>query len=100
MSPEAAAQPNTGEMRRRRFGAAGPRDAKGRSLHELDLTLRLMRYPCSYLIYSDAFDALPAAAKDPIYRRMWEVLSGDDRGARYRSALSLADRQAIVDILR
>jgi len=59
-----------------------------------------MRYPCSYLIYSDGFEALPPAAKDPIYRRMWEVLSGEERGARYRSALSLADRQAIVDILR
>jgi hypothetical protein len=83
-----------------RFAAVGPRDAKGRSLHELDLTRRLMRYPCSYLIYSDAFDALPPAAKDPIYRRMWEVLSGGERGARYQSALSLADRQAIVEILR
>jgi hypothetical protein len=83
-----------------RFNAAGPRDAKRRSLHELDLTRRLMKYPCSYLIYSDAFQALPPAAKDPIYRRMWEVLSGEERGERYRSALSVADRQAIVEILR
>ena len=59
-----------------------------------------MRYPCSYLIYSDAFDALPPGAKDPIYMRMWEVLSGAERGARYQSALSLTDRQAIVEILR
>ena len=73
-----------------RFAAIGPRDAKGRSLHELDLTRRLLRYPCSYQIYSDAFEALPPSAKDPIYRRMWQVLSGDERGERYRSALSLA----------
>ena len=59
-----------------------------------------MKYPCSYLIYSAAFDALPPAAKDPIYRRLWQVLSGEERGARYRSPLSLADRQAIVEILR
>jgi hypothetical protein len=84
----------------RRFSAAGPRDAKGRSLHELDLSRRMMKYPCSYLIYSAAFDALTPAAKDPIYRRMWEVLSGEQGGKRYRSALSLADRQAIVEILR
>jgi hypothetical protein len=83
-----------------RFSAIGPRDRKGRSLHELDLNRRIMKYPCSYLIYSPAFDALPAAAKDPIYRRMWEVLSGQEREERYRSALSLADRQAIVEILR
>ena len=59
-----------------------------------------MKYPCSYLIYSPAFDALPPRAKDPIYRRMWQVLSGEERDERYRSALSLADRQAIVEILR
>ena len=57
-----------------RFSTLGPRDRKGRSLHELDLNRRLMKYPCSYLIYSPAFDALPPGAKDPIYRRMWEVL--------------------------
>jgi hypothetical protein len=84
----------------RRFAAMGARDAKGRSLHELDLTRRLLKYPCSYEIYSDAFDALPPAAKAPIYRRMWQVLSGEERGDRYRSALSLVDRRAIVEILK
>jgi hypothetical protein len=59
-----------------------------------------MKYPCSYLIYSPAFDALPSGAKDPIYRRMWEVLSGQESGERYRAALSPADRHAIVEILR
>jgi len=83
-----------------RFSTVGPRDRKGRSLHELDLNRRLMKYPCSYLIYSPAFDALPPGAKDPIYRRLWHVLSGQEPDARYRSALSLADRQAIVEILR
>jgi len=83
-----------------RFAANGPRDRKGRSLYELDLNRRLMKYPCSYLIYSPAFDALPPLAKDPIYKRMWEVLSGQEQDPRYRSALSLADRQAIVEILR
>jgi hypothetical protein len=83
-----------------RFSAIGPRDRKGRSLHELDLTRRLMKYPCSYLIYSPPFDALPQRAKDPIYQRLWDVLSGTERDARYQAALSRADRQAIVEILR
>jgi hypothetical protein len=83
-----------------RFSNSGPRDRKGRSLYELDLNRRLLKYPCSYLIYSAAFDALPPLAKDPIYRRMWEVLSGREQDPRYRKALSLADRQSIVDILR
>jgi hypothetical protein len=83
-----------------RFSNSGPRDRKGRSLYELDLNRRLMKYPCSYLIYSPAFDALPPLAKDPIYRRMWDVLSGQEQAPQYRSALSLADRQSIVEILR
>lgn len=83
-----------------RFSSGGARDRKGRSLYELDLRRRLMRYPCSYLIYSPAFDALPPLAKEPIYRRMWDVLSGQEQDPRYRTALSLADRRAIVEILR
>jgi hypothetical protein len=83
-----------------RFSARGPRDSKGRSLYELDLTRRLMRYPCSYLIYSPAFSALPSIVKQPILRRMHEVLSGEDQDERYRVALTRADRQAIVEILR
>ena len=83
-----------------RFSAGGPQDRKGRSLYELDLNRRLMKYPCSYLIYSPAFDALPRGAKEPIYRRLWEVLSGEERSERYRLALPLADRRSIVEILR
>lgn len=83
-----------------KFSADGPRDAKGRSLHQLDLSRRLMRYPCSYLIYSPAFDALPPVAKDAIYGRMWQILSGREQDRRYTTALSRDDRLAIVEILR
>ena len=82
-----------------KFAALGPRDRKGRSLRDLDLERRLMRYPCSYMIYSPAFDALPAEAKDAIYRRMWEILSGQKKAVKY-ARLTPADRQAIVEILR
>jgi hypothetical protein len=83
-----------------RFSGLGPRDKAGRSLRQLDLTGRLMKYPCSYLIYSPAFDALPRAAKEPIYRRMWTILSGQEQDPRYRAALPLPTRRAIVEILR
>ena len=82
-----------------RFAEQGPRDSKGRSLRQLDLRQRLLRYPCSYMIYAPAFDALPPAAKDIIYSRMWQILSGEEKGARY-ARMSQADRQAIVEILR
>ena len=48
------------------FPKTGPRDRRGRSLRDLDLKTRLFRYPCSFLIYSDAFTALPPAARDQL----------------------------------
>ena len=82
------------------FAKQGPRDAQGRSLREFDLRRRLFKYPCSYMIYTPAFDALPATAKDAVYTRMWEVLSGREKRQPYASRLSAADRQAIIEILR
>ena len=81
------------------FSARGPRDGRGRSLREISLDGRLFRYPCSYMIYTAAFDALPDTALDAIYRRLWAVLSGEVTGSPY-DRLALADRQAIVEILR
>jgi hypothetical protein len=81
------------------FQAQGPRDRKGRSLRDLSLRDRMLKYPCSYLIYSRPFDEMPAQAKAAVYARMWQVLSGEDTDPRY-DRLSAADRQAIVEILR
>jgi hypothetical protein len=83
----------------KRFSESGPRDTGGRSLRELDLTRRLLKYPCSYLIYSEPFESLPAAVKSAVYQRMWDVLSGKATGERY-DALSATDRVAIIEILR
>ena len=80
------------------FAARGREDEQGRSFHQLDLERRLLRYPCSYLIYSDAFDALPAAAKEYVYRRLWEILSGADESSVFAS-LTPDDRTAIREIL-
>ncbi len=80
------------------FAARGPRDSRGRSLRDLDLDRRLMRYPCSYMIYTQAFDALPAPAKAGIYQRLWDVLAGRVTDVVY-DRLSPADRAAIVEIL-
>jgi hypothetical protein len=82
-----------------KFSAEGPHDNHGRSLRQLDLERRLMRYPCSYMIYSEAFDALPTEARQAVYDRMWQILSGKDTSSRY-ARFSLADRRAVVEILR
>lgn len=81
------------------FSRRGPKDPLGRSLHELDLTTRLMKYPLSYVVYAPAFDALPDDVRSTIYRSIYGVLSGDTTGPRYRH-LSRADREAVTEILR
>jgi hypothetical protein len=81
------------------FSAGGPRDRKGRSLRQLDLTARVLRYPCSYTIYSPLFERLPPAAKNAIYTRLWAILSGAVKDTKYRH-LTAADRHAILEILR
>ena len=63
------------------------------------MTTRMMRHPCSYMIYSAAFDGLPTVVRDAIYRRLWHVLSGQDDAPRY-ARLSGEDRRAIIEILR
>src|SRR6185312_7817553 len=71
-----------------KFQALGPKDAQGRSLRQLDLKTRLLKYPCSYMIYSDAFDALPLLARSDIYRKLVRELPKRENG------------QAILEILR
>jgi hypothetical protein len=79
--------------------ATGPRDGRGRSLRDLDLKRRLFQYPCSYLIDSEAFDALPDPLRQYVYRQLWEIFTGRNTSETY-SHLSPADRQAILEILR
>jgi hypothetical protein len=64
-----------------RFTAAGRRDSKGRSLREFDLTRRLMRYRCSYMVDSAAFDALPPRARTAVAARLTAVLRDRDPAA-------------------
>src|SRR3954452_7998189 len=61
------------------FAALGPKDHKGRSLRDLDMKTRMFKYPCSFLIYSAQFDALPQFAKDKLYRRLRQRLTEQKR---------------------
>ena len=80
------------------FAAAGPRDHKGRSLRDLDLQTRLLKYPLSYLIYSDGFDGLPRPVKDMVYTRIRAVLTDADTSPEF-AHLSADDRRNILEIL-
>jgi hypothetical protein len=83
----------------RRFLADAPKDRQGRSLRELDLQGRLFRYPCSYMIYTAAFEGLPAPAKEAVYRRLAAILLGHSMSPKY-AHLSGPTRRAIIEILR
>jgi len=80
------------------FAGLGPRDRQGRSLREFDLQKRLFKYPCSYLIYSDAFAALPGQVKSHIYRRLWRIVTDQDDDTVY-AHLTRDDGRAIYEIL-
>ena len=80
------------------FMAMGPRDKSGRSLRDLDLSSRMFKYPCSYLVYSPSFASLPSEMKSYVARRLREVVAGEG-GSAYEH-LSAADRKNIGEILR
>jgi hypothetical protein len=80
------------------FEARGPRDREGRSLRDLDLNRRVFKYPVSYLIYSEQFDALPEPVKDYVYRRLWDVLTGADDSAPF-SHLTANRRRSALEIV-
>ena len=80
------------------FAARGPRDPQGRSLRDFDLRTRIFKYPCSYLIYNEAFDALPSPAKEYVYRRLLEILTGREPKPEF-ARLTGEDRRAILEIL-
>src|SRR5207302_2080468 len=77
----------------------GPRDKQGRSLRDFDLKKRLFRYPLSYMIYSPAFDGLPDVARDRVYKRLYDVLTGQVQTGRL-AQMSAEDRRAVLEIVR
>ena len=81
------------------FQSLGPEDKMGRSLREFDLQTRIFKYPLSYLIYSEAIDALPNAVKNVLYRRIRQILAGATQVEIFTS-LEEDDRSAIAAILQ
>jgi hypothetical protein len=79
----------------RTFAERGPRDRQGRSLRDFDLRTRMLRYPLSWMIYSEFFDAMPQPAREGVYQRLHRTLTG-----AAESRLSPDDRRAILEILR
>jgi len=68
-------------------------------LREFDLQTRLFKHPCSFLIYSKQFDALPPVMRDHLLQRLHAILTGQDRDPQF-ATLAGDDRQAILESLR
>jgi hypothetical protein len=81
------------------FPQRGPRDKRGRSLRDFDLHKRMFHYPLSYMIYDGIFDTMQDNVRTRVYRRLYDVLSGQDSTPKY-ARLSREDRTAILEILR
>jgi hypothetical protein len=81
------------------FPQSGPRDRSGRSLRDFDLRTRLFRYPLSYMIYSELFDGMDPGGRARVYRRLFDVLTGQEQGEKF-ARLSDLDRRAVLEIVR
>lgn len=75
-------------------------DSKGRSLKDFAIEDgRLLKWRCSYMIYSGAFQGLPKVFKEMVYSRLTEILEAEQPVEGYEH-LSRGERAVILGILR
>jgi len=70
----------------------------GLSLKDLDLSTRLFKYRCSYMIYSPVFEGLPPILKTRIYAQLAAALR-EETGGKEFAWLPTAEKKAIRQIL-
>jgi hypothetical protein len=78
------------------FAKEIPRTADGRSLADFRLYQRLFKYRCSYMVYSDAFKALPPRVRQAVQEQMKRALAGENPAVDW---LSSSERKRISSIL-
>ncbi len=81
------------------FESTAIRDKKGRSFRDLDLKQRLLKYPCSFLIYAPSFDAMAGPMKEVILQKLFDILTGKNTDPQFEQ-LTAEDRLAVLEILR
>lgn len=70
----------------------------GVSLKDFDLQTRLFRYRCSYMIYTDLWDAMPDVLKNRVYAKMLAALSETKSLPEY-AYLSVEEKKAIRNVI-
>ena len=68
----------------------------GASLKDFDLQRRMFKYPCSYMIYSPMFEALPEVVKASVMKEMRERLREEDAVFAH---LSTEEKRVLREIL-
>ena len=81
------------------FTATSIRDSKGRSLRDFDLQTRMFKYPCSFLIYTQSFDAMAEPIKAVILQKLFDILTGKETDEQF-AKIAAEDRLAVLEILR
>jgi hypothetical protein len=77
------------------FAVDAKRDSAGRSLRDIDGQTRLLRFRCSYMIYSPAFSGLPK----PLRQRTLRDLAAQLDAANSASHRSAEERSTVSKIL-
>jgi len=74
--------PVTGTSRfTRDFARRTPQTTIGKSLFQFDLNTRMFKYPLTYMIYSDTFNALGPKTKKRLHARILEILGDNNSEA-------------------
>ena len=76
------------------FSAKGPKDSKGRSLRDFDLTERMFKYPLSYMVLTQGFESLPKEAKEASTKKIVEILKKGSSEEKY--AHLTPERRAVI----
>ncbi len=87
-----------GEAFQDAFAKKAIKSKKGKSLRDFRLYERMMKYRCSYLIYSEAFQQLPTEIRTRILDQLHGILTEPDKWAQF-SHLSSSERKNILEIV-
>jgi hypothetical protein len=81
------------------FSANRRAASNGASLKDLDLTTRLLRHRCSYMIYTPTFEGLPEPLKKRVLRELAAALS-ENGGAPEYAYLPVEEKRTLRTILQ
>lgn len=81
------------------FLSRAKRSSSGHSLRDFDLSTRIFKYRCSYMIRSAAFHGLPAQLKERVFRQLGQALDPKSPVPEY-AYLPAKEKQAIRVILK